>query len=378
MKVAWFGHQPEAPSGDGLATYSREMVRGLRARGIEVLFVHHSDRPACSEHEVALGALARAGPVVIPQPRTKQRIAALLREQEVDLVHVSLSFSALDFQLPALCHALDIPAVATFHVGYDARFSIWTGLHAAVHRVYAHALAGFDRVITFSLVQREALRRFGVPPRVLAVIPNAVAVDRYTPAARCLDEAVIMYSGRLDADKNLDALCEVVFAWERPGAPRLYLIGDGSDAARLRRRFRHPRITFVGWVPDEAERIALLQRGAIFALPSRVEGVSLAMLEAMACGLAVVATDVGGHREALGGSGLLLDPRHLEPQLRLAFEVLLTFPEFRKELGRRARARAVRCYGLGTNLDALLDLYRQILQGKPLSGVQVRTQSGGL
>ncbi len=363
MKVAWFGHRPEAPAGDGLATYSRETVRGLRARGVEVLFVHHSDRPARGEQEVALGALASARRVVIPPPRTKQRIAALLREQQVDLVHVSLSFSALDFQLPALCHALDLPVVATFHVGYDARFSLWTGLHAAVHRLYAPALAGFDRVITFSEIQRGALLRFGLPPGVLAVIPNAVDVDRYTPAERCPDEAVITYCGRLDGEKNLDALCQVVFDWEGPRPPRLNLVGGGSDAARLRRRFQHRCITFLGWVPEEAERIAILRRSAIFALPSLVEGLSLAMLEAMACGLAVVATDVGGHREALTGSGLLLDPRHLEAQLRLALEVLLTFPAFRRELGRQARARVVARYGLGTNLDALLDLYRRILEG---------------
>lgn len=358
MKIAWLGHQ-RALMGDGLTTYSREMVRGLRARGVEVLFLHHGDQKR--GEGISLGALAASRRVVIPLPRTRQRIAELLRAEHVDLVHASLSFSALDFRLPELCGALRLPLVATFHVGYDPRASLWSGLHTAVHRLYAGALGRFDRVITFSQGQRAALQRFGVPPARLAVIPNGVDVDRYRPALTPSLAPVIVYCGRLDPDKRVEMLCRVVSAWEGPPAPRLVLVGGGSEQARLRGRFAGARITFTGWMPDENRRIQTLRGAGIFALPSRVEGMSLALLEAMACGLAVVATDVGGHREVVAGAGLLLDPNHLPAQLRAALERLLMDPDLRQELGGRARRRAVGCYSLAASVGRLLDLYQEVL-----------------
>jgi glycosyltransferase involved in cell wall biosynthesis len=369
MKVAWLGHH-RTRGGDGLITYSREMVRGLRARGVDVLFVHHGD-PA-GPPAVRLKSLPFIRRLVIPLPHTKQRLAALLRQQRVDLVHVSLSFSALEFRLPELCHRLGIPVVATFHAGYDARVSWWSGLHAAVHRLYAGSLADYDRVITFSQRQREALHRLGVPPPVVAVIPNGVDARRYRPAAAPATPSTIIYCGRLDPDKNLEALCRTVHAWEAPPLPSLVLVGTGSERRRLARRFAGPRVRFTGAVDDEGQRIDLLQGSAIFALPSRIEGMSLAMLEAMACGLAVVATDVGAHREALAEAGLLLDPAHLEAQLRLALEVLITYPGFRTQLGAHARARVEARYDLGTTLNRLLRLYEELLDAHHLAALANR------
>jgi glycosyltransferase involved in cell wall biosynthesis len=103
----------------------------------------------------------------------------------------------------------------------------------------------------------------------------------------------------------------------------------------------------------------------IFVLPSLVEGLSLSLLEAMACGIAPVATDVGSDGEALQGAGLLVDPRDLDGQLRLALRTLLEFSEFRSDLGQRARRRAVERYSLAHNLNRLLKLYHEL---RPAAG----------
>jgi glycosyltransferase involved in cell wall biosynthesis len=109
----------------------------------------------------------------------------------------------------------------------------------------------------------------------------------------------------------------------------------------------------------------MLRAMDIFVLPSLVEGLSLSLLEAMACGVATIATDVGADGEALRGAGVLVDPKDLEGQLRLALRTLLDFPDFRAELGRRARARAVERYSLADNLDRLLTVYRDL---RPAAG----------
>jgi glycosyltransferase involved in cell wall biosynthesis len=95
-----------------------------------------------------------------------------------------------------------------------------------------------------------------------------------------------------------------------------------------------------------------------------VEGLSLAMLEAMACGAATVATDVGTDGEALRGAGIVIDPGHLDAELGLAVRLLIESPELSTLLGRLARQRAVERFSLAGNLDRLVELYRRLLAAK--------------
>src|SRR5207248_256915 len=94
LRVAWLGHQ-SGRAGDGLLTYSRETVAGLRARGVKVFFVHHGTLAAVTDDGLTLRSLTGSHRYIISSPRTKRSISDLLRRENVDLVHVSLSFSTL-------------------------------------------------------------------------------------------------------------------------------------------------------------------------------------------------------------------------------------------------------------------------------------------
>jgi glycosyltransferase involved in cell wall biosynthesis len=96
-------------------------------------------------------------------------------------------------------------------------------------------------------------------------------------------------------------------------------------------------------------------------LPSEVEGLSIAMLEAMACETATVATDVGGDGEALEGAGIVMDPKDVESQLGLALRVLVDNPGLRRDLAKRARRRVVSRYSLQRNIDQVIRLYEGLL-----------------
>jgi len=115
LRVAWLGHRSTTEA-DGIITYSREITNGLRERGVEVVFFHHARDQTDDDQSVALEALSLSHRLVLSAPGSKKKLIDLLRRHEVDLVHVSLSFSSLDFNLPRLCHRLGIPIVATFHV----------------------------------------------------------------------------------------------------------------------------------------------------------------------------------------------------------------------------------------------------------------------
>jgi glycosyltransferase involved in cell wall biosynthesis len=365
LRVAWLGHQ-SGRAGDGLLTYSREIVAGLRARGVKVFFVHHGALPALTDDSLTLRSLTGSHRYIISSPRAKRTITDLLRRERVDVVHVSLSFSTLiDFGLPELCHELGLPAVATFHVPYDSRFGLWQGISTAVYRLYAQSLASFDRVIIFSEQQKSLLEHYGVPADNVAVIPNGVDIDKYSPGASEFKQtleasALVGYLGRVDPEKNVDILVRAFQDVDAPEDVKLVVIGNGSEKRRLDRRYGNARVVFTGQVMEEAKRIAMLRAMDIFVLPSMVEGLSLSLLEAMACGVAPVATDVGSDGEALRGAGILVDTKDLDGQLRLALRTLIEFPDFRAELGRRARARAVERYSLSDNLDRLLAVYRAL------------------
>ncbi len=370
LRIAWLGHQ-SSRAGDGLLTYSREVVAGLRARGAKVFFLHHGDVSAAADDSLALKSLTGSHRYIISSPRTKRVITELLRREVVQLVHVSLSFStSVDFGLPDLCHELGLPVVATFHVPYDSRFSLWQGISSAVYRVYSQSLAAYDRVIIFSEQQKNLLAQYGVPEEIIAVIPNGVDIEKYAPGPSTFKTAMgartlIGYLGRIDPEKNVEALLRAFQDLESEDETKLVVVGSGADRKRLARRFTSERVQFTGHLMDEGHRIAIIRAMDVFVLPSAVEGLSLSLLEAMACGVATVATDVGSNGEAVRGAGLLLDPRELDGQLRLALQTLLDFPEFRTELARRARQRALERYSLGGNLDRLLAIYDELASRLP-------------
>ncbi len=368
LRVAWLGHR-SATGGDGIITYSREITNGLRERGADVLFLHHAHDQADGEGSFALDSYAISHRLVLSPPRAKRRLLDLLRTHQVDLVHVSLAFSSLDFNLPRICHELGIPIVATFHVPYDTRFSVWRGISAAVYRIYAQALAECDAVIIFGEAQRDILAGLGVPRGIIHVLPNGVDVDRYTPGPsdkrRELGaERLFTYLGRIDPEKNVDVLLASFLDVDPPATSRLVIVGGGVERRRLERRYADPRVLFTGVVTDEQERIQILRASDAFFLPSSVEGLSLAMLEAMACGTATVATDVGNDGDALRGAGIVLDPTHLESELRGAIRMLVDTPELCRLLGGLARERAVSRYSLERNLDALLELYGRLVAAR--------------
>ncbi len=368
LRVAWLGHR-SVKGADGIITYSREITAGLRRRGVDVVFVHHEPTLA-DDKSVVLDALALSHRLVISRPRTKRMLVDLLRRNEVDVVHVSFSFSSLDFNLPRLCHQLGIPIVGTFHVPFDQRVSVWSTISNALYRLYAQALSECDAVIIFSAAQREILTGLGVPERVIRVLPNGVDVDKYSPGPsrqrqRFDADRLFSYVGRIDPEKNVDELLAGFCAAGPPSRLKLVVVGGGAERRRLERRFRDPRIVFTGPITDEQERIDILRASDAFFLPSDVEGLSLAMLEAMACGVATVATDVGSDGEALRGAGILLDPRDLAAELRAAIRLLVDVPQLCPVLGRLARERAVERYSLERNLDALLAVYAELVAAGP-------------
>ena len=374
LRIAWLGHQSAGIAG-GMATYSHEVVAGLRRMGHQVTFFHHGDRTGEgadeSSESVPLASVnvPLVKQVVLSPGRAKRKLIDRLRQREFDIVHASFWFSSMDFDLPKLTRELGIPLVATFHVAFDNRPSLWGGLYSGTYRLYAPTLAKCDRVIVFGPAQRDILVGLGVPEPIIRILPNGVDIEKYRPGPsdrrdRYGAERLFLYMGRVDSEKNVDVLLESFLDCAPPRRHRLLIMGTGTERRRLERFYRDPRVVFAGHISEVDERIAILRASDGFFLPSTVEGLSLSMLEAMSCGVATVATDVGTDGEALRGAGIVVDPRNLAVELEMAFRELIELPFLSVELGRLARDRVVERYSLEKNLERLAQLYEELVEGR--------------
>jgi glycosyltransferase involved in cell wall biosynthesis len=360
--VAWLGHKSRT-IGDGLRTYSTEVTAGLARRGAEILFIHHEESLADGHLSHALkGHVAFQRRLTIAGSGAKDKLAELLRHHDVDVVHLSAPFSTLDFQLPGICHELGIPVVATFHVPFAHEVSAWGALAAFVYRRYVRALSACDGVIVLGEAQRRLLIELGVPGRLMTVLPNGVDIAKYRPgpstALQAFDaERLFSFVGRVDPEKRVETLIRAFLATSPPDSLKLVIAGDGVDLPRLRRRYGDRRIVFLGTVLDERRRIDILRASDAFFLPSRVEALSLALLEAMASGVAVAASAVGNHPEVIAGAGILLRSSRLFDDLKAAISGFIESPARCRSLGALARERAVELFSLDAHIEALIELY---------------------
>ncbi|HEX4211731.1 MAG TPA: glycosyltransferase family 4 protein [Candidatus Dormibacteraeota bacterium] len=360
-------------AGDGLTVYSREVTRGLDERGVEVVFFHH-DPGSAGLDSVELPSLRISQGWTIAGPGTRSRLRRALVEHRIDVVHVSLAFSSDDFGLPELCHGLGLPLVATMHAPFDVRLTWWGGLSHVLYRIYAALLCRCDRVIVFGAAQARLLESMGVPSGRLRVIPNGVDVGHFRPGSSTFAhdlgaERLFVYLGRLDAEKNVALLIDAFLDSSPPPTLRLAVAGSGRERDHLERRHRDGRVAFLGLITEERRRVALLRAAEAFFLPSSIEGLSLALLEAMACGACPVATDVGCDGDVVRGAGITLDPLDLAGELGRAMTRLIDSPALAAELGRLARQRVLARYSLRANLDTLLDVYRELVPARRLQPV---------
>ena len=235
-------------------------------------------------------------------------------------------------------------------------------LHGIVNRLRLRFMNRFtDIVVAVSQVAASQLAQASSRPLPsIPVIRNGIdATPRADPASRDAiraswgippDAAVFGSIGRLSPEKGYDRLVRAMASL--PATTALVLIGDGPQRAALMTLCRElsleSRVHFAGAMPDAR---SLLSAVDLFVLPSRSEGLPLALLEAMAEGVPVAATNVGECAEVLAGGafGMILpDEDSAWPQVLLS--MLATLPA--SSLTTAARACIINDYGLEHTLDA--------------------------
>jgi glycosyltransferase involved in cell wall biosynthesis len=322
---------------------------------------------ATGVRRAALGALKEVAPY-LATPLVQ--LARELRYQGCDAILCQEYEHARFDECVLLGRWLRLPVFATFQSG-DHQLS---RLEAPIRPLALRACTGV--IIATSREVERVRRRYRLPPAKIARIFNPVDLSGWSRVDRSqarealgipAEAGVAAWHGRVDLYvKGLDLLLE---AWERvcaerPGRElRLLMVGAGHDADALRRRIAALTQPNVVWVDQFIHDRELLRRylsaADVYVLSSRHEGFPLAPIEAMSCGLPVVASDAPGMSDILegGDSGGVVVPLHDAAALGRAVGVLLDDEALRRRLSERARLRAETAFSpeaIGRQLRAFL------------------------
>ncbi len=206
----------------------------------------------------------------------------------------------------------------------------------------------------------------GTPPERIRTVYNGVDPTAFPPAGPEPEVPTLSWAGRVDPIKGLETLIRA-FALVRAEIPdaRLRLFGGtprGGEGYRTACEGLAAElgvadaVVFEGRVEDIRDAYAA---GNVVMLSSISEGFPFTLIEAMSCGRATVSTDVGGVREAVGDTGLVVPPRDPESMARAALR-LLRDPEERGKMGEAARLRVIEQFTLRQTIDAFRDIYHEL------------------
>ena len=291
----------------------------------------------------------------------------LLKREKIDIIHAFfglpsgvLSYSAKKFfHVPYMIRmgGSDVPGFNPHRFNFSLR-----ALKPILLKVWQNA--------AILVAVSDGLRRLALkadPNANIMVIPNGIDIEEFRPLSKGKNEENhILFVGRLDSyRKGVHFLLQALKKLNEEKLPcKLTIIGDGPYRPRLEKLARALNLRnteFLGHIPNERLPVYYNQAD-MFVLPSCAEGMSNVILEAMACGLPVIATNVGGNPELVENeeTGLLVPPENVEA-LHASFKKLLSDKKLRERMGSSGRKKVEEYFTWDRIAGEYLKLYESIL-----------------
>jgi len=360
--------------GGGLQRQGRRVALAMRERGVPVTLLSHARTDEPRDRTWARRLPTRYLSAADQWGFARRLHQYLCRFRHAyDVVHVH-GFGLETFAAVAARRVTGKPVVVKPSTAGEGTkldvYARWTEALPPTRRAWL----GVDAWICISEQTRQDVLRLGAPDNRVFLIPNGVDTTLFRPippaekaALRselgvAPDEPVICTAARLTPHKRVGALVEafVQVAGEFPQA-RLWIMGAGEERAALERQIAAApageRILLCG-LERPGRVVQRFQAADIFALLSRWEGLSNALLEAMACGLAPVVTDVSGMQDVVSDHDTgRTAPVDDEAATAAVLRDLLRDPAGRDEMARRAARRVQEEYSLRRTVSRLLEVY---------------------
>lgn len=297
------------------------------------------------------------------------RLARVLRHESIDLIYTFSHPNTVLMSHTARSLGLVKRTVVSYHATGSRE-------HRLVPRYVVPVAARADALLALADMHRRALVEIeGLPDDKFTVIPNGVDLELFHPgrddALRAEfgfgpNDVVFVTVASLKPVKGIDVLIDGAGAVAMGNESIKFLfVGDGPDRAALEERARArglgDRAVFAG-IRDDVDRV--YRAADALVLPSRSEAYPNVVLEAMASGLAVVATDVGSVREVVEESNAIVVASEDAEALAAAVDRLAVDPVLRRSMGRRGREFAEARHGIDRMCRAREDLFARLLGEK--------------
>jgi glycosyltransferase involved in cell wall biosynthesis len=346
------------------------LADGLCARGVDttvlVMFEggpHEDDLRAAGIPVVHLGFQRRSDGWRMPAANIAAffRLVGYLRRTRPDVLHAFLFHSYVTAAPAARMAGVPVLVAGRRSLGdFKRGRRLVRAMEAVATRMTDHLVANTRAVA------EDALRDEGVPPGKISIAANGLpdsAFDPMPPASLATRLPVILCIANLIAYKGHCHLLDAMARLRMRGRPcTLALAGEGPERPALERQAKRLGIDarFLGARTDIGR---LLARADVVVLASLQEGQSNAVMEAMAAGRPVVATDVGGTRDLLGGRGLLVPPADPDA-LADGIEQVISDPLLATRLGSRAQAWCRAHLSADAMADRHVRIYSRLLEGE--------------
>ncbi len=362
------------PSHGGSGVIGTELGKHLAERGHGVAFISYAAPlrladlpPRVSFHEVEIEEypLLKFFPYTLALA-SKMAEVARMKCLQILHVHYAIPFGAAALLARQITADLDLKVVTTLH-GTDITL---VGNNASFKPVTCLMIQRSDAVTAVSQYLREEThRQFGID-RPIDVVYNFIDPDRHArkippciPPCTCLEQVTLMHISNFRPVKRVRDVVRIFAQVAKEMEARLILVGDGPEAPLAEQTAAElgvlDRVTFVGVV----DRVApLLEAADLFLLPSATESFGLAALEAMASGVPVVASDVGGLPEVVehGATGYLAPVGDVDQMARFAIDLLSDCAK-QKAFARAAKERAATVFDHRKIVPQYEAIYERIL-----------------
>lgn len=294
--------------------------------------------------------------------RLRRRLAQLLREERIDLVHVHNGLApTLGITAPLAAWDVDLPVVATYHSSFPRSHLLSVLRGVAQWGIQRHAAN-----IAVSQPVIDAHARY--LKAEWEIIPNGVDTTFFRPSDRSPTDVLrdgprLLFVGRFDPRNALEtAIRALPYVLERYPATSLTIAGDGPLRRRYERLARPlaDHVSFIGRV--NGNRPQVYGSSDVYLCPAVLASFGITLLEAMACGLPLVVSDITGFRELVnGGSEAVLVRKSDARAWAGAIIDLISQPERRAAMGAAGIAKA-RGYAWPLVAERVMAVYRRVLE----------------
>jgi glycosyltransferase involved in cell wall biosynthesis len=372
----------DAPTG-GIQKQSLHLIKALSRKGGDT-FICTRNYHKKSRKELRDGVYIRRSPVVgrsIPIVNSiiyliDSLIWLIKNRNRFDLIHCQQMFGPAFVALIAKIIIKKPVLVRVTLSGPTGEVSYIKSRPLAKLRI--HQLKSVERWVALTSEMKRELCELGIPSEKILIIPNSTHIPseasfyeevqkHYRTLLKLTESKKVIFSGRLSQEKGVDTLLNAWALIEREyNNAELLILGDGgafrnveAELHRITKDLNLKRVQFLGYVPNVTE---YLLASDIFVLPTRAEGMSNSLVEAMAAGLAIVTTNIPANSDLFehGMNALIVPPDDVK-SLQAAIGSLLNSPKLALRLASNARKKAETQYTFEIMTSRYIDAYHSLI-----------------